>query len=75
MNKITVYSKPNCVRCEMAKRYLQDKGVEFKEINVFEDAEALAMLRDEGYSEMPIVDINGERHTGFQPNVLAKVEN
>ena len=70
---IKVYSKPNCVRCEMAKRYLQDKGVKFEEIDVFQDAEALAMLRDAGYSEMPVVDVNGEFHTGFQPNILAKV--
>ena len=59
--------------CNFAKKYLTDKGVEFKEINVFEDAEALAMLRDKGFSQMPVVDINGEFHTGFQPNILAKV--
>ena len=74
MAEITVYSKPNCVRCEMAKRYLIDKGVKFEEIDVFKDAEALAMLRDAGYSEMPVVDVNGEFHTGFQPNILAKVK-
>ena len=70
---ITIYSKPNCVRCEMAKRYLTDKGVKFKEIDVFEDAEALAMLRDKGFSQMPVVVINGEFHTGFRPDVLSKV--
>ena len=69
---IKVYSKPNCIKCELVKRYLNDKGVEFEEIDVFENAEALQMLRDKGYSEMPVVDINGERHTGFQPNILAK---
>ena len=71
---IIVYSKPNCVRCEMVKRYLNDKGVKFEEIDVFQDAEALAMLRDKGFSQMPVVDVNGEFHTGFQPNVLAKVK-
>lgn len=70
---ITIYSKPNCMQCEMAKRYLNDKGVKSKEINVFEDGKALAMLRDKGFSEMPVVDIDGEFHTGFQPNILAKV--
>ena len=35
---IKIYSKPNCVRCEMAKRYLNDKGVKFDEIDVFQDA-------------------------------------
>ena len=70
---ITIYSKPNCMQCELSKKYLNDKGVEFKEINVFEDDEALKMLRDEGYSQMPVVDINGERHSGFRPEKLAKV--
>ena len=71
---IKVYSKPNCMQCEFSKKYLNDKGVEFKEINVFEDNEALTMLRDAGYSQMPVVDVNGEFHTGFQPNSLAKVK-
>ena len=70
---VTVYSKPNCMACNFSKKYLEDKGVEFKEINVFKDAEALAMLRDKGFSEMPVVDINGEKHTGFRPDILAKV--
>ena len=73
MNKITVYSKPNCFRCEAAKKYLQNNGINFEEIDVFEDEKALQMLRDEGCSEMPVVDINGEKHTGFRPDVLAKV--
>ena len=70
---IKVYSKPNCIKCEMAKRYLIDKGVPFTEVDVLKDTEALQMLIDEGYSELPVVNINGEFHTGFQPNVLAKV--
>ena len=57
----------------MAKRYLIDKGVPFTEVDVLKDTEALQMLIDEGYSELPVVNINGEFHTGFQPNVLAKV--
>ena len=35
MKMITIYSKPNCMQCEFSKKYLNDKGVEFKEINVF----------------------------------------
>ena len=71
---IKVYSKPNCMSCNFAKKYLDDKGVEFKEINVFEDDKALAMLRDKGFSQMPVVDVGGEFHTGFRPDVLAKVK-
>ena len=71
---IKSYSKPNCMACNFTKKYLDDKGVKFKEINVFENDKALAMLRDKGFSQMPVVDVNGEFHTGFQPNILAKVK-
>lgn len=70
---IKVYSKQNCVRCEMVKRYLNDKGVPFEVIDVLEDNKALASLRDKGYAELPVVDIGGNIHTGFRPDVLAKV--
>ena len=70
---IKIYSKPNCMACNFTKKYLNDKGVKFKEINVFKDAEALAMLRDKGFSQMPVVDVNGDFHTGFRPDVLSKV--
>ena len=56
----------------MAKRYLTNKGVEFQEIDVLEDDKALALLRDKGYAELPVVDVNGEFHTGFRPELLAK---
>ena len=59
--------------CNFSKKYLTDKGVEFEEIDVFKNAEALAMLRDKGFSQMPVVSINGEFHTGFRPEILAKV--
>lgn len=61
------------MQCNFTKKYLNDKGVKFKEINVFEDNEALTMLRDAGYSQMPVVNIEDEFHTGFRPDILAKV--
>ena len=70
---IKIYSKPNCMSCEFTKKYLNDKGVSFEEIDVFQDAEALSMLRDEGFSQMPVVSMDGEFHTGFRPDVLSKV--
>ena len=60
------------MQCSFAKKYLNDKGIAFEEIDVFEDAEALSMLRDKGFSQMPVVSMDGEFHTGFQPNLLAK---
>ena len=59
--------------CNFAKKYLDDKGVKYEEIDVFKDEESLAMLRDKGFSQMPVVDVGGEFHTGFRPDVLSKV--
>ena len=70
---ITIYSKPDCMQCEFAKRYLDDRGVKYEEIDVFKDDKGLAMLRDAGYTQMPVVDIDGDKHTGFHPEILAKV--
>ena len=75
MKKITVYSKPNCMQCEFAKKYLRDKDVEFKEIDVFEEEWALTYIKTLGFKHMPIVDIGGVFHTGFRPDILAKVVN
>lgn len=72
MNKITVYSKPNCWQCMYAKQYLDDKGIEYEEINVFQDEEALNHIKTLGYQTMPVISINGEYHTGFRPDLLAK---
>lgn len=69
---VTVYSKPNCMQCEFSKKYLNDKGIEFEEIDVFKDDKALKMLRDAGHAQMPVVDIDGVKHTGFRPDLLAK---
>ena len=61
------------MQCSFAKKYLNDKGIAFEEIDVFEDDEALAKLRDKGFSQMPVVDVNGDFHTGFRPDILSKV--
>ena len=70
---IKVFSKPNCIKCEMVKRYLTDKGVPFTEVDIIKDTEALQMLLGEGRSELPVVDIDGERHSGFRPEILARM--
>ena len=38
---IKVYSKHNCMQCEMTKEFLKQHNVEFEEINIEENEEAL----------------------------------
>ena len=60
------------MQCSFAKKYLDDKGVKYEEIDVINDKEALVMLRDKGYAQLPVVDVCGNIHTGFRPELLAK---
>lgn len=46
---IKVYSKPNCVQCEMTKEFLKQNNVEFEEVNVFEEEEALELIKLHGF--------------------------
>lgn len=53
--KITVYTKPNCMACEMTKKYLCENNVQFESIDVMQNEEALNRIKNAGYSSMPVV--------------------
>jgi len=68
---ITVYSTTVCPYCKMAKEYLAQKGVDFKDINVQEDEEAAAeMIRKTGQMGVPVIDINGTIIVGFDRTAI-----
>ncbi|MGX4645446.1 glutaredoxin-like protein NrdH [Holzapfeliella sp. JNUCC 80] len=54
MTESIMYTKNNCMQCKMMKRLLAQKGIEFKEINVDEDAVALEELKAQGYRSVPV---------------------
>lgn len=70
---ITVYSKPNCVQCEMTKEFLKQNNVDFKEVNVFEEEEALELIQLHGFKRLPVVTRNNSFNfafSGFQIDLL-----
>lgn len=70
---ITVYSKPACVQCEATYRALDKKGVEYTVVDVTQDAEAMALVRELGYLQAPVV-VAGDTHwSGFRPDRIAAV--
>jgi len=78
--KITVYTKNNCMQCEMTKKILKDKGLEFEAINVNEITEdeaekTINFIKEElGFSSMPVVVAEGhEPFAGFRPDKLAEL--
>ena len=78
MNKhnVIVYSTPTCPYCVMAKKYLTDKGQEFKDVDVSQDmASAREMVEKSGQMGVPVIDIDGELTVGFDKERISKLLN
>lgn len=71
---IIVYSKPNCELCEMTKEFLKEHYVEFEEINVEENEEALENVKAKGFKNLPVVIVSNKgfvfEFDGFQMDLL-----
>ena len=57
---ITVYSKPLCHYCTMAKQWLEKNGFEYEEIRVDTNNEAREFLISEGHRTMPQIYHKGK---------------
>jgi glutaredoxin 3 len=57
---ITVYSKPLCGYCDMAKDYLKKNNIQYEEIRVDTNPEAREFLISEGHRTMPQIYHNGK---------------
>jgi len=64
--KVTVYSTPTCPFCHKAKEYLEEKGVEFEDVDVSEnEKKQKEMIDKSGQMGVPVLDINGTVIVGF----------
>ena len=50
---LTVYSKNNCPNCVRAKSLLENRGVNYTEVNIETDPDARQMLLDKGLRSVP----------------------
>jgi glutaredoxin-like YruB-family protein len=63
---VTVYTTPTCTWCNTIKRYLQENGIRYREVDVSRDQKAAEeMVRRSGQQGVPQTDINGEMIVGF----------
>jgi glutaredoxin-like YruB-family protein len=61
-----VFSTSTCSWCRRAKRYLKERGVPFKEINVERDADAAReIVRKTGQTGVPVIKIGSRWIVGF----------
>lgn len=65
MDKIKIYTLPNCGYCQQVKKHLSKKGVEFEEIIVTQSQDAKKFMKERGYTGVPITVIGTEEVTGL----------
>ncbi len=69
--QVKVYSTPTCPYCHKAKDFLNEKKVEFDDIDVAENQEAAKeMIEKSGQMGVPVLDIDGKIIVGFDQEAL-----
>lgn len=63
---VTIYSLPNCVQCESTKKFLRNKSIDYVEIDMSQNEEALQKVRELGFTQAPVVEYGEEKWSGFR---------
>lgn len=66
MKKITVYTTNSCAYCEMVKRFLNGKGVDFNVVNLDEEPAEVRqrVIEMSGAMTVPVIVVEKELETG-----------
>ena len=76
MTKVRVFSAPVCPYCVALKQFLKEHDVEFEEVDVSQDRNALEeMIRKSGQMGVPVVEINNQIVVGFDREKISKLLN
>ena len=68
---VTIYTTPTCTWCNTTKRYFQEIGVRYREVDVSKDQKAAEeMVKKSGQQGVPQTDINGQIVVGFDKNKI-----
>lgn len=71
--RVVVFSTPTCPHCVNVKRYLKEKGIRFKDVDVSRDTRAASeMVRKTGQQGVPQLWINNRPIVGFD---RSKIDN
>jgi len=66
MNKVQIYSHPGCGYCHRAKYLLDEKGIQYEEINLAIQANRFPeMIERTGRKSLPQIIINSQPIGGF----------
>ena len=66
MAEVIMYSKNPCPYCSNAKRFFEEKGIEYTVIDLTNKPEEMQAIKDKtGWRTVPIIMINGKMIGGY----------
>ncbi|MEN5314997.1 glutaredoxin family protein [Pseudomonas koreensis] len=68
--RVVLYATDWCGYCKQTKRFLDSKGIAFKEFDIEKDAEARKAYEALGGRGIPLIDVNGTLIRGFDPDEI-----
>ena len=72
--RITVYTSPTCHWCAVAKRYLADKGLTYREVDVTKSARGRQdMVRMTGQFGVPVIRVGEHAMVGWDPKEFERL--
>ena len=74
---LTVYSKQNCIQCEMTKMWLDQNKIQFESVDVSEHPEKLEEIKLNGFQQLPVVALDehfGNAWSGFNVDRLEELK-
>ena len=72
---VTVYSKPNCDQCNATYLQFDKAGIEFRVVDLTEDAEARDYVMSLGYRQAPVVVAGTPHWAGFRIDRIRSLTN
>lgn len=67
---VVVYTLPECVQCDMTKKYLDRHSVEYSTVDLSQDKEASDKIGKLGYKQAPVVTYGTFHWSGFRPDKI-----
>jgi len=67
---VTVYTLPNCIQCDMTKKYLDKYKIEYSVVDMSQDLQSAKTVADLGYKQAPVVVYDKFHWSGFRPDKI-----
>lgn len=71
---VTVYSKPNCLNCDITKRLLDKANIAYQVVDLSKDSAALEKVKADGFTTAPVVYTDDDAWCGVRPDKITALQ-